>query len=108
MFELQGLWLLAGFAAMYATGVFTAQWAKDKVSGVPSDLRTALKALEAGAVKELAAARSRVVTDTASLLAAGKAAVAGDPVPVPVPVPMPVPTPAPLPATPAPARVEGV
>lgn len=108
MFELSGLWLLFGLAAAYGTGVFTSQWAKDKVTGVPSDLRNALKALEAGAVKEMASAKARVVTDTASLLAAGKAAVAGEPVPVPVPVVTPPAPVEPAPATPAPARVEGV
>lgn len=104
MFELHGLWLLGGFAVVYFVGVFTSQWAKDKINGVPSTLRSALKATESAAVKELAAARDKIVADTATLISRGKAAASAeiakvegrvDPVPVPaVPV-------VPLPADPA-------
>lgn len=73
---LEGFWLLAAFAIVYLVGVFTSQWAKDKLSGVPSDLRSALKTLEAGAVKELAAARAKLVADTVNLISRGKAAAA--------------------------------
>lgn len=75
---LKGIWLVAAFAVVYLVGVFTSQWAKDKLFGVPGDLRSALKVLEAGAVKELAAARSKLVADTVGLIARGKAAAAAD------------------------------
>lgn len=94
-FFLKGFWLLGSFGVVYLVGVFTAQWAKDKLFGVPGDLRTALNALEAGAVKELAAARTKLVADTVGLLNRGKAAVAAAPVAV---VPTPTPAPAPVPA----------
>lgn len=77
-FALEGIWLLGGFAVVYLIGVFTSQWAKDKINGVPSSLRSALKTTEAAAVKELAAARDRLVAETASLLAKGKAAAAAE------------------------------
>jgi hypothetical protein len=73
---LEGFWLLAAFAVVYLIGVFTAQWAKDKINGVPSTLRSALKVTEAAAVKELHDARDRLVAETANLLAKGRAAVA--------------------------------
>lgn len=75
-FALEGLWLLGGFAVVYVLGVFTSQWAKDKINGVPSQLRSALNITEAAAVKELAVARDRMVADVASLLNRGKAAAA--------------------------------
>ncbi len=75
---LDGFWLLGAFALVYLVGVFTAQWAKDKLFGVPAELRSALKTLEAGAVKELAAARSKLVADTIGLIAKGKAAAAAE------------------------------
>lgn len=71
---LDGLWLLAGLGVTYLIGVFTSQWAKDKINGVPGTLRAALKVTEAAAVKELTAARDRIVADTATLIAKGKAA----------------------------------
>lgn len=78
MFGLDGLWLLGALAVVYLVGVFTSQWAKDKLSGVPADLRSALSTLEVAAKNELAAAKSKVVADTASLLAKGKAAAAAE------------------------------
>lgn len=75
-FFLKGFWLLGSFALVYLVGVFTAQWAKDKIFGVPGDLRAALKVMEAGAIKELNAARAKLVADTVGLLNRGKAAVA--------------------------------
>lgn len=77
-FFLKGFWLLGSFALVYLVGVFTAQWFKDKLFGVPADLRAALKVMEAGALKELAAARAKLVADTVGLLNKGKAAVAND------------------------------
>lgn len=86
---LEGVWLLGGFAVVYLVGVFTSQWAKDKLSGVPADLRSALSTLEAAAKKEIVAAKSKVVADTATLLAKGKAAVVAETVKLTDPAPAP-------------------
>lgn len=88
MFGLDGFWLLGALAVTYITGVFTSQWAKDKLTGIPSDLRSALTALETSAKNELAAAKSRVVADTATLLTNAKARVAADLTPKPSPAPV--------------------
>lgn len=86
-FALKGLWLFAGLAIVYVVGVMTAQWAKDKVNGVPVTLRNALNATEAAAVKEMKAAHDQVVVKTASLLAPAKAVV--EPAATPVATPDP-------------------
>lgn len=78
MFALDGLWLLGALAIVYLVGVFTSQWAKDKLAGVPADLRSALSTLEVAAKNELAAAKAKVVADTATLLSKGKAAAAAE------------------------------
>lgn len=83
MLELHGLWLLGALAVTYITGVFTSQWAKDKLSGIPGDLRSALTSLETSAKNELAAAKAKVVADTATLLTNAKAKVAADLAPAP-------------------------
>lgn len=94
-FALEGLWLLGGLAAIYLAGVFTSQWAKDKLFGVPADLRSAIRAMEAMALTELSAAKSKIVADTVTLLAKGKAAAASAGAPAPAPAPVPVPAAAP-------------
>lgn len=75
---LDGFWLLGALVAVYITGVFTAQWAKDRLTGVPAALRAALKVNEAAALAELKNARDKIVAETANLFAKGKAAVAAD------------------------------
>lgn len=75
---LDGFWLIGALAVTYLVGVFTAQWAKDKLLGIPSDLRSALRVVEAGARTELSAAKAKLVADTVGLLNKGKAAVAND------------------------------
>lgn len=62
-FALEGFWLLGALAAVYLLGVFTAQYAKDKLSGVPSELRTALKALETKTTATVLAAKNKAVAD---------------------------------------------
>ena len=42
---LDGFWLLGALGAVFLLGVFSSQYIKDKISGVPSDLRAALRAL---------------------------------------------------------------
>lgn len=83
MFALEGLWLIGALAVVYFVGVFTAQWAKDKLAGIPSELRTALRATEAAAKNDLLAAKSKVVAETATLLATAKARVAAEVSPQP-------------------------
>lgn len=78
MFDLDGIWLLGALVAVYFTGVFTGPWAKDKIMGVPSELRKALTALESSAKNELVIAKAKVVADTATLLSAAKAKVTAD------------------------------
>lgn len=92
---LDGFWLLGAFAVVYLVGVFTAQWAKDKIKGVPSNLRAALKTTESSALAEMNKARDKVVADTANLLARGKAAAVAEvtkvaPALAPAPAPAPV------------------
>lgn len=107
--SLEGLWLIGALGAMYAFGVFSAQWAKDKVTGLPAELRGALVSLETSAKNELAAAKAKVVADTATLLTNAKAKVASDLTPKPSPAPVlttldqqpVVVTPAPVGPTPA-------
>ena len=94
-FALDGFWLLGAGALVYATGVFTAQFVKDKITGVPSELRAALKATESNALGELAKAKAAVLADIGNIFKRSAAAVA----PVAAPVAAPV-TPA-APAAPA-------
>lgn len=75
-FALDGLWLLGALGVVYLAGVFTSQWVKDKIKGVPSDLRAALKTTEAASLAEVTSARDKVVAETATLLSRGKAVVA--------------------------------
>lgn len=92
---LDGFWLIAAFAVVYLVGVFTSQWAKDKIKGVPSSLRTALKTTEASALAEINKVRDKAIADVASLLNKGKQAVAAEVAPAPAPAPV-------VPAAPAP------
>lgn len=77
-FALEGLWLLGALAAVYLAGVFTSQWAKDKLNGVPTTLRSALKTAESAALNEVKASRDKIVADVATLLNKGKAAAAAE------------------------------
>ena len=71
---LDGFWLLGGLALVYLTGVFTAQYVKDKVSGVPSALRAALKATETNALAELEKAKNAVLADIGNIFKKSAAA----------------------------------
>ena len=86
MFALNGLWLAGGLALAFLAGVFLSQWIKDKISGVPADLRAALGASQTAALNEIAAAKKKVVADIASTFAKKVTAPA-----VPVPAIPPVP-----------------
>jgi hypothetical protein len=60
---LDGFWLLGALGAVFLLGVFSSQYIKDKISGVPSDLRAALRALETKASADVATAKAKVVAD---------------------------------------------
>lgn len=106
MFDLNGFWLLAALAVVYLVGVFTSQWLKDKIAGIPADLRKALKSTETAALNELTAVKAKVVANTATLLSDAKQRVINDVTPKPAAVvqtvvaeqPITVLTPAPIPA----------
>lgn len=76
---LDGFWLLGAFALVYLTGVFTAQYVKDKVFGVPSELRAALKATETNALAELAKAKAAVLADIGNIFKKSATATAAAP-----------------------------
>jgi len=78
---LDGFWLVGGLALAVLVGVFVAQYIKDKLTGVPSPLRAALKATEASALAELKKAEQAVVAEIAK-----KATAASAPTP-PAPAP---------------------
>lgn len=89
-FVLDGLWLIGALVVAYLLGVFTSQYAKDKLSGVPSDLRAVLKNVEAKAVAALKASKRNAVADAAAAISAPMPPIAAKP-----------PAPAASPATPA-------
>ena len=68
-FVLDGLWLVGALVAVYLLGVFTSQYAKDKLYGVPSEVRAALKALEAKTAASVAAAKDKAVADAVKAIA---------------------------------------
>lgn len=69
-FVLDGLWLVGALVVTYLLGVFTAQYAKDTLNGVPSDLRTVLKNVEAKAVAALKSSKANAVTVAAAAISA--------------------------------------
>jgi len=70
---LDGFWLVGGLALAVLVGVFVAQYIKDKLTGVPSPLRAALKATEASALAELKKAEQAVVAEIAKKATAASA-----------------------------------
>lgn len=65
---LDGFWLIGALLATYLTGVFSSQWAKDKLTGFPAELRAGLKTQETAALSALKAAQAKVIADVAGLL----------------------------------------
>ena len=65
---LDGFWLLGALVVAYLLGVFTAQYAKDKIYGVPSEVRAALRNLEAKALAQAAATKNKAVADAVSAI----------------------------------------
>ena len=74
--------------AVFFLGVFSSQWVKDKISGVPSDLRLALKAAQAAALRNVQAAQAKAVADATSAFT--KAAVSVAPPKTPPALVLPV------------------
>jgi hypothetical protein len=81
---LDGFWLIGALAAVYLLGVFTSQYAKDKINGVPSDLRTVLNNVQAKAVAALKANKANAVASAAAAISAPMP-VAAKPVAPPAP-----------------------
>ena len=65
---LSGVWLLASHVLAVLVGLFSSQYVKDTLKGVPSQLRTALKAHESNALTALKDAEAKVVSDTMAKL----------------------------------------
>ena len=75
-FVLDGFWLLGAIAVAYLLGVFTSQYVKDKLRGVPSEVRAALRNLEAKALAQAAATKNKAVSDAVSTITPAMPAVA--------------------------------
>lgn len=61
-------------AAAFIAGVFLSQKVKDWLAGVPTDLRSALKAVEGDALGRVKAAQAAVLADIAGLVHGGTVA----------------------------------
>lgn len=98
-------------AAAFGAGVFFSQKVKDWIGGVPSDLRSVLKGVEANVQAKVKAAQSEVVGKIVAGLggeAAPEAPVEQKPLaPAPAPAPAPEPVMKPLAPAPAPAPADG-
>lgn len=81
-----------GLFAAFVAGVVLSQKVKDWFSGVPSDVRSALKTVEASALGNLKVARSAVLDQLVTALPP----VAATPIPLPVEPPAPPAPPAPV------------
>ena len=79
MFELSGLWLAGALVLVFLVGVFTSQYIKDVLKGVPSSLRSALKSTETYALSALKAAEQKAISDVTGLLPAIKTAAPATP-----------------------------
>ena len=75
-FVLDGLWLIGAIAGAYLLGVFTSQYAKDKLRGVPSEVRATLRGLEAKALAKAAETKNKAVSDAVSAITPAMPAVA--------------------------------
>jgi hypothetical protein len=71
-------WPWAAFLVVYLVGVFSSQWLKDTINGVPAELRTALSSAETSAVGAISAAKTKAIADVTNSLphAAAKKAAA--------------------------------
>lgn len=63
---LDGMWLLGSWAVVLMTGVIMSQKIKDFLSGVPAELRAAMKTAEGDAKARLSAAKAKVLADVMS------------------------------------------
>lgn len=70
MFEkivLEGTWLIVALGGTFIAGVILSQTVKDKVFGVPSALRSALKVAEKNALTSLKSVQSKAVADVVNI-----------------------------------------
>lgn len=84
---LDGFYLVGALVAAVLVGIFASQFVKDKIKGVPSPLRAALKATESQALAALSDAEKAVVAEfskkvapaaaSASVASTAKASVTG-------------------------------
>ena len=65
---LSGIWLLAGHALAFLVGIFTSQYIKDTLLGMPGALRAALKAHEKTSLASLKDAETKAINDTMTKL----------------------------------------
>ena len=65
---LSGLWLLGGHVLAFLIGIFTSQYIKDTLLGMPGALRAALKAHEKTSLASLKDAETKAITDTMTKL----------------------------------------
>ena len=65
---LSGLWLLAGHVLAFLIGIFTSQYIKDTLKGMPGPLRAALKAHEKTSLASLKDAETKAINDTMTKL----------------------------------------
>ena len=65
---LSGLWLLGGHGLAFLIGIFTSQYIKDTLLGMPGALRAALKAHEKTSLASLKDAETKAINDTMTKL----------------------------------------
>ena len=65
---LSGLWLLGGHVLAFLIGIFTSQYIKDTLLGMPGALRAALKAHEKTSLASLKDAETKAINDTMTKL----------------------------------------
>ena len=69
-FILENIVLFLACGGSFIAGVMlSSQWLRDKISGVSSDLRAALKAQEAAAVKKITDAHAAAIAQTVKAVA---------------------------------------
>lgn len=99
--------LLAATAVAFIAGVVLSQRVKDKLRGVPSELRSAIASTESQTLTAMKAAQadalSKLLPAAAAVKPVAEPVKAAAVAPAPVVAPAPAPAPAPVAAAPAPA-----
>ena len=73
---LSGFWLIAGLVLAALVGVCSAQYIKDRLTGVPAPLRTAISATETAALAAYNTAQAKLVNEVHTLVSEAAAKVA--------------------------------